>query len=96
MGFIEALLVYVPRSCSGSRGWGGHIFVPVPKVSEDLEGADVEVSLGWGLGRAFRRSYAGCHLQAGCRTAAAQSEASGHSTHQMAPASGSRWLVINC
>lgn len=29
---------------------GGHIFVPVPNVSEDLEGTDVEVSLGWGQG----------------------------------------------
>lgn len=30
----------------------GHIFVPVPNVSEDLEGTDVEVSLGRGPGRA--------------------------------------------
>lgn len=42
MGFIEALLVYLPRGCSGSG--------PMPSVSEDLEGTDVEVSLGWGLG----------------------------------------------
>lgn len=31
----------------------GHVFVPVPNVSEDLEGMPVEVCLGWDLGGAF-------------------------------------------
>lgn len=30
-----------------------HTFVPLPNVSADLEGTDVEVSLGWGLRGVF-------------------------------------------